>query len=311
MWVNVDKFKLFKAAVRLQGTTSLSDELNQFFDRRTQEIKGIVPVGDPNSVEAEAARRQAYETAKKRIFEMHLDIIKMIKFFKDQHYWTEYLGGFCKCVDYDKKFDPPTYAYGYDTEKGYEGYCISFIEEASDREADFKRETARLLLRNKDAEFVYDWVGFVEKLRERRKLGRQMLQFQMDALGQEQLSKLQEEERQREELDRLEEEAKRKIQEERERKMKEEGAEKRRQRAERKKVQAGGEKKPSGSLQKDEDEEEDEYTEGEDGEEEDDEEEFEGADEEKGADGTDDVAVEPLVPKAPESHAIVPVGENR
>jgi hypothetical protein len=207
VWVNLDKLKLFKAAVRLQGTSSLSDELNQFFDKRTAEIKGIMPNSDLTGAEAQAARLKNYEVAKKRVFEMHLDIIKMVKFFKEQHCWTDFLEAFRKYIDYDKSFDSPKSSYGHEmAEKVYDGYSIRFIEEASDREADFKRETSRFLLRNRDVEFVYDWVGFVERLRESRKLGRQMLQFQMDSLGPEQLSKLQEEERLREE-NRLKEEA--------------------------------------------------------------------------------------------------------
>lgn len=194
VWVNLDKLKVFKAAVKLQGTTSLSDELNQFFEKRTAEIRGLIPVGDPNSFEAEVARRQGYELAKKRVFELHSDIARMKKFLKDSSAWTDFLAVFCKYVDYGRKFDPSGSADAEES-NGYDNYCIRFIEQASDREAEFKREVARFLLRNKGNEFAFTWIGFVEKLAERRKLTRQMLMFQMDSLGEQEISKLEEEER--------------------------------------------------------------------------------------------------------------------
>jgi hypothetical protein len=252
VWVNLDKLKVFKAAVKLQGTTSLSDELNQFFEKRTAEIKGIVPNSDLTGVEAQASRLLAYEASKKRVFELGMELQKMIKFLKEQHRWTDLLGVFCQYVDYNKTFDSPQISYGsgYGSgEQSHDAYCIRFIEGASDREGDFRREVARFLMRNKDYGFVYDWVGFVEKLAERRMLSKRMLQYQVDRLTPEQLSQMQEEERHREE-NRLKELAEAKAEEER----KKEEALKRRQEAQ-KRIQESSGQNQTNTLSDDDDEE--------------------------------------------------------
>lgn len=252
LWVNLDKLKVFKAAVKLQGTTSLSDELNQFFEKRTAEIKGIVPNSDLTGVEAQASRLAVYEASKKRVFELGMELQKMIKFLKEQHAWTALLGVFCKYVDYDKTFDSPKISYGSgygNGEQSHDSFCIRFIEESSDRDSDFRRETARFLMRNKDCGFVYDWVGFVEKLAERRMLSKRMLQYQVDRLTPEQLSQMQEEERHREE-NRLKELAEAKAEEER----KKEEALKRRQEAQ-KRIQESSGQNQTNTLSDDDDEE--------------------------------------------------------
>lgn len=228
VWVNTEKMKAFRKILKLQGLT-VANELDMFLDRRIAELRGIQTTGDPNApnsdAEAEAARHQAYETAKKRVFDLRLEIVKMVKVFKDEHVWMNYLMAFCKRVDYDKTFDPPSIMYGSGSrgqEREYDDYCVRFIETSTDREADFKRETARFLLHNRAVEFVYDWVALMEKFKDRRKLNRQILQYQMDMLSPEQLLQLQEDERQREEVERNKEEAKRKAQKESERREKEE-----------------------------------------------------------------------------------------
>jgi hypothetical protein len=233
VWVDLAKLKAFRSTLKLQGTTSLSQELNQFFDKRTAEIKGLATPNGPNSKgnsdEAELQRRQVYDLAKRRVFELHVELIKMIKFFREARCWNNFLQVFCRDVDCDKTFEPPSVNYGAGRgEEGYDNYCTRFIEEASDRE-DFKQKTIRFVLRNRDNQFVSDWLIFVEKLKERRKLSRQLLMYQLDSLSDEERLQLQKEDAERKEANRLGkgEEAKAREQrrleeEERERKQREE-----------------------------------------------------------------------------------------
>lgn len=213
VWVNTEKMKAFRKMLKLQGG-SLTDELNGFLDRRMNEMRGVVSVSEPNSIEALAGRRQGYEQAKKRLFELDMDVLKMVKFFRDQDAWTPYVNVICTYLDYHGKFEPPEASYGYGSRKdsgAYDDYFIRYVEEASDKEVDFRREITRFLVRNRSTKFVHEWVSFVEKLAEKRKLGNIILQYQMDQLSPEQLAQMQEEERQREERNRLKEEAKLKV----------------------------------------------------------------------------------------------------
>jgi hypothetical protein len=197
VWVDPEKLKAFKAAVDLAGTVSYGMELNAFFDRRTRELKGLTPNGpngDSNAAEEREARRQRYEADKKRIFEIDQDIMKLVKFLREQQCWYDFIDIFTKYyIDYNGTFEPPeTSHWGTprQTQDVYDTACIGFIEEASDRESDFKLSVARFHSRNKDLPFVHDRVAFLEKVRDRRKLGRLMLMYQMDQLSPEELELL-------------------------------------------------------------------------------------------------------------------------
>lgn len=224
LWVSKSILAEYKKAVKLLATKQ-SDDLNTTLQRRIAEVKGLTI--DPNSpnVNNEAERLQRYEVSKKRVFDLQLEIPKMVKSLKDQNHWSSCLHCYIKYIDYDHKFDSlrPRYSFSDSHgEKDYEEFCLQFIEQASDQEADFKRETTRFLMNNKRLPHVYYFVGLVEKLQEIRKQTGFMLQYHADMLGKEEYAKLEEQERQKREAEAKAEEQKRLEKEELERKHKDE-----------------------------------------------------------------------------------------
>jgi LPS O-antigen subunit length determinant protein (WzzB/FepE family) len=182
IWCDTRLLKEFKAAVKLQGRT-LADELNELFRRCLAEFRGVEV--DPNSSNVQAERLRHYESVKKRQFDLHQEQLRMFKFFEDQK--KGFLGEVLSCY-----VQATT---GKQSDNMGEAECWDIIYETIDDDQKFRRDVCKFLAANPNASFAYDFVHLLEHIREKRKLQRQMLQFQAESLGKPEYDKLEETER--------------------------------------------------------------------------------------------------------------------
>lgn len=196
IWCDTRLLKEFKAAVKLQGRT-LADELNELFRRCLAEFRGVEV--DPNSANAQAERLKHYESVKRRQFELHQEQLRMFKFFEDQK--KGFLGEVLSC--YVQTTTGKHSDHMADTE------CWAVIYETIDDDQKFRYQVCKFLAANPNDSFGYDFVHLLEHMKEKRKLQRQMLQFQAESLGKPEYDKLEEAERLKKEEEAKAEEQKR------------------------------------------------------------------------------------------------------
>jgi hypothetical protein len=257
IWCDTRLLKEFKAAVKLQGRT-LADELNELFRRCLAEFRGVEI--DPNSSNAQAERLKHYESVKKRQFELHQEQLRMLKFFEDQK--KDFLG---EILSYYVQATT-----GKHSNNMAEAECWDIIYETIDNDQQFRRDACKFLAANPNASFAYDFVHLLERIREKRKLQRQVLQFQAESLGKAEYDKLEEAERLKREAEakaveqkRLEEAERRKETQEHERELEE--ARKRREEREKQLQETTGNDEATREDLQDHDEEEDTAEYGEEG----------------------------------------------
>jgi hypothetical protein len=243
IWCDTRLLKEFKAAVKLQGRT-LADELNELFRRCLAEFRGVEI--DPNSSNAQAERLRHYESVKKRQFELHQEQLRMFKFFEDQK--KGFLGEVLSC--YVQATTGKASDNMADTE------CWDIIYETIDDDQKFRYQVCKFLAANPNVSFAYDFVHLLEHMKEKRKLQRQMLQFQAESLGKPEYDKLEETERVKREEEAKAEEQKRFEEAERKRKEAEEWQRKREETSERVQETTGDEATQEDFLRYDDEEEE-------------------------------------------------------
>jgi len=205
IWCDTGLLKEFKSSVKLQGRI-LADELNDLFGRRLTEFRGVQL--DPNSPNLQAEKSRHYESLRKRQFELHQEELRMIKFFEDQKrgFLGQVLRWYVQATT------------GKASQYMAEENCWAVIDETIDDDQKFRHQVCKFLAANSDNSFAYDFVNLLERIREKRKLQRQMQQFQAESLGKEEYDKLEEAERLKREEEAKAEEQKRLEEEERKRK---------------------------------------------------------------------------------------------
>jgi len=197
IWCDTGLLKEFKSSVKLQGRI-LADELNELFAGRLAEFRGVQL--DPNSPNIQAERLKHYELLRRKQFELHQEELRMLKFFEDQKrgFLGQVLRWYVQATT------------GKDSKYMAEENCWGIILETIDDDQKFRHHVCKFLAANPDASFAYDFVNLLERMREKRKLQRQMQQFQAESLGKEEYDKLEEEARAKEQKRLEEEERKRK-----------------------------------------------------------------------------------------------------
>lgn len=249
IWCDVQLLRDFKAAVKLQGGT-LADGFNDLFRRRLAEFRGVEV--DPNSANAQVERLRHYESVKKRQFELHQEQLRMLKFFEDQKkgFLGEMLGWYVQATT------------GKHSDRMAEEECWDIIYETVDDDQKFRYQVCKFLAAFPNYSFAFDFVDLLERIREKRKLQRQMLQFQAESLGKEEYAKLEEAERLKKEEETKAKEQKRVEEEEHKRKEAEkEEASKRREEREKRLQEAAGNNGATGEGPLDLDDEEEDTAE--------------------------------------------------
>jgi hypothetical protein len=185
----------------------LADELNELFRRCLAEFRGVEI--DPNSSNAQAERLRHYESVKKRQFDLHQEQLRMFKFFEDQKkgFLGEMLGWYVTATT------------GKHSDNMADAECWDIIYANIDDDKKFRHDVCKFLAANPNASFAYDFVHLLEHIREKRKLQRQMLQFQAESLGKPEYDKLEEAERLKREEEAKAEEQKRLEEAEREKQL--------------------------------------------------------------------------------------------
>jgi hypothetical protein len=133
----------------------------------------------------------------------------MFKFFEDQK--KGFLGEVLSC--YVQATTGKASDNMADTE------CWDIIYETIDDDKKFRYQVCKFLAANPNVSFAYDFVHLLEHIREKRKLQRQMLQFQAESLGKPEYDKLEEAERLKKEEEAKAEEQKRLEEAEREKQL--------------------------------------------------------------------------------------------